>query len=150
MKKRYNKYAMSIAQSFLAVLFKERGQIALTTVLLIGSFIMIMVLTLAFLSVSIVSSGRLIQSSNRALAISSAGVQDAMLRLIRDNNFDEDFQVSAGGDTASVDITNTASSDGRVIVVSSSTVNSSHRRVRAIISIVSSTGQVNLISMEQL
>ena len=141
---------MSIAQFFPTVLLKRRGQIALTTVLLIGSFIMIMVLTLAFLSVSIVSSGRLVQSSNRALAVSSAGVQDAVLKLIRNNAFNEDFQVNVGGDTASVDITNTAFNDGRVIVVSSSTVNSSQRGVRAIISIVSSTGQVNLISMEQL
>ena len=51
----------------------QKGQIALTTVFLIGSFIIIMALTLAFLSVSIVVSGRSVQSANQALFVASAG-----------------------------------------------------------------------------
>ncbi len=126
----------------------QKGQIALTTVFLIGSFIIIMALTLAFLSVSIVVSGRSVQSANQALFVASAGAEDAILKIVRDNTLSGSFALNVGGKIATVNIS--VITDGRVVITSSSTVNSSQKTVQAIISIVSSTGQVSVVSMQQI
>lgn len=130
--------------------FGRRGQVALTTVFLIGSFIILMALTLAFLSISIVTSGRSVQSSNQALSIASAGVEEAVLRVVRDTGFSGSFTVEVNGKTASVSVTNTSSTNGLVTIISSSTVHFSQRAIQAVLSITSSTGQVNVVSSQQI
>ncbi len=130
--------------------FYRRGQVALTTVFLIGSFIIIIALTLAFLSISAISSNYAVRSADRAFSVASAGIQDATLKLIRNNDYNESYVLDLGGDLVNVQVTNTRNIDNQAVVTASSTVGSGRRAIQAVLSIVSSTGQVNVISWRQI
>jgi hypothetical protein len=149
-KKRYNERAMD--QGKFNFYKSRKGQVALMTIFLIGSFIVLMTLTLAFLSISIVSSNRAVQASNRALSVATAGVQDAVLRLIRNKSYSTatPFRIEVNGDFADVSVANTSDANGQAIITSTSTVNTSQKVIQAVISIVSSTGQVRVLSLRQI
>lgn len=130
--------------------FDDKGQVALTTVFLIGSFIIIIALTLAFLSISAISSNYAVRSADRAFSAASAGIEDATLKLIRNNDYNENYILDLNGDLVSVQVVNTRNVDSQAVVTVSSTVGSGRRVIQAVLSIVSSTGQVNVISWRQI
>ena len=126
------------------------GQAALATVFLIGSFIILIALTLAFLSISVVNSNRSTQSANRALSVASAGVQEGVLKLLRDNTANGTFIIDVNGNTTTVTIVNNVVATGQAVITSNAIINASQRSVQANISIVSSTGQLSVISWRQI
>lgn len=129
---------------------RASGQVALTTVFLIGSFIIVITLTLAFLSISTIASNYATRSADRASSIASGGIDDAILRLIRNNTFSGNYTVDLNGGTALIEIANTSDVDSRAVITASSTVGSAVQTIQAVVSIVSSTGQVSVVSRKQL
>ena len=126
------------------------GQVAMTTVFLIGSFILLIVLTLAFISISGVSSNYAVRSGEKAYSVASAGLEDALLRLARNSTANLSYTFNVGSDTANVTIANNGATTGRATITATSVVGSSQRALQAVVSIVTSTGQVSLASWQQI
>ncbi|MEK7187992.1 MAG: hypothetical protein AAB691_04070, partial [Patescibacteria group bacterium] len=70
-------------------------------------------------------------------------------RLIRNRSYTGSFRVTVDGDTADVLIEN-GSVPNQVVITSTSTVMGSQKTVQAIVSISSITGQVSVVSINQL
>lgn len=125
------------------------GQAALSLVFLIGGIMVLIGVTLAFLVISFINASMGFQSANRALAVASGGVYDALLQLDRSMTFSGTYTVPLGAYTATVTVTNDQAA-GKATIDSSSIVSAHQRKIRATVSIATSSGQITLISWETL
>lgn len=129
----------------------SQGQTALSLVLIIGAVITIVGSTLAFLIFSFLNSSFGYQAAQRANAVATAGVEDALLRLVRNKDFGDTagYSVALGSDAATVSVTQNPGAS--LAYVSSSAVVSYRRRtLQVIVSITTSTGQVSVVSWKSL
>lgn len=126
------------------------GQATLSLVFLIGGIILIMSVTLAVLVMSFLNSGYGFQAANRSLAAAQAGVQDAHLKLLRDNELTGTYSFANGSSTANVTVTQDSPSAGKVTVVADATFSGYTRKVQAIFAVNATSSEVNLISWSQL
>lgn len=125
------------------------GQATLSLVFLVGGIIILISVTLAFLVVTFLNSSYGYQASNRALATAQAGVEDAYLQLARNKDFaPSPYQVTVGANIATVTIAQNAPSTGRVTITATSTVSRYQRKVQAIVSVATSTGELHVLSFE--
>lgn len=110
--------------------------------------------TLTFVVVSFLNSTYGFRDANQALALAESGVQDAMLQLARNKDFANAGycvpNTGCGTGTATVVVTQNAPASGQVTIISSASTNNRQKKVRAIISIATSTGEVDLLSWEIL
>lgn len=134
---------------------RRNGQAALSLVFLTGGIILLVGLSLAFLAISFINSSFAFQSANKALATASAGVNDAMVQLVRNKIFAGTYCVPSPPSippcdkgSANVVVSQNNPSPGLVKIVSDATSFVSRRKIRAIVSINSTTTQVNLVSWD--
>ena len=132
--------------------FQDNGQAVLSLVLLIGSIIAFVSVTLAFIALGFINSSTGFERANRALAVASAGVEDALMRLTRNKDLSatSPYTFSVGSSSVAVTITQGSPVSGQATVVSGSSVGPYTRQVQAIVAITSSTGEVQLISWGEL
>lgn len=130
----------------------NNGQATLALVLLIGGIITLIGVSLVFLVGSFINSGYGFQSSSRAFAVASAGVDDAIMKLVRNKDFyaASPYDVPVGNYNASVTVAKDTPVSGKTTIVSTATVGAYKRKVQAIVAIDSYTGQVHLVSWEEL
>ncbi len=130
----------------------RRGQAALSFVFLIGVIVLSIGVAVAFLANSFLNSGYGYQAANRAMAVASAGAEDALMRLARNKDFSSvsSYSVPVGSDSASVTVNQNSPSTGQAKIVSSATVSFQQRKFQVVVSIDSATGQVSLISWQLL
>jgi hypothetical protein len=125
---------------------KALGQAFLSTVLIIGSVMIFVGAAVAFLAVAFIDSGYGLQASNQAESVATAGANDAFLRLARNSSFSSaGYTVAAPNGNATVLVTQGSPVSGEVAVLSSATVSGRTRKISAVFSVASSTGQVILI-----
>ena len=131
------------------------GQAALSLVFLTGGIILLVGLSLAFLAISFINSSFAFQSANKALAAASAGVNDAMVQLVRNKIFSGTYCGPSPPSippcdkgSANVVVSQNNPSPGLVKIVSDATSFVSKRKIRAVVSINSTTTQVNLVSWD--
>jgi hypothetical protein len=98
---------------------QRNGQAALTLVLLVGGIAALTGVGLAFLSTSIIQSGRAAESGGAALAAAGAGTRDALLRLARDNQFEATtpYTIPVDTGTVAVTVTRTVANEARILSV---------------------------------
>jgi hypothetical protein len=122
------------------------GQAFLSTVLIIGGVMILIGATVAVLAATFVDSGYGLQASNQAESVATAGVNDAYLQLDRNAAFSSSgYSVSVPNGSETVVVTQgSGSSAGTATVLSSATVNGRTRKISALFSISTSTGQVIL------
>lgn len=113
---------------------------------------MVIGVSLAFIVLSFINSGYGFQSSNRALAVAAAGVEDAIIKLVRNKDFfsASPYDVPVGTYTASVSVAQNTPVSGRVTIVSTAAVAAYKRKIQAVVAVDSATGQVQLVSWDQL
>ncbi|MBI2033994.1 MAG: hypothetical protein HYT13_02765 [Candidatus Liptonbacteria bacterium] len=128
----------------------KSGQAALSLVFLTGGIIVLIGLSLAFLAISFINSSFGFQSANKALAVASAGVNDALIQLARNKSFSGSYCVPSpcGPGNSSTTVSQNTPSPGLVTIESQASSFTSRRRIKAIVSISSTTTQVNLISWD--
>ena len=125
------------------------GQAALSLVFLIGGIIIVVGVTLAFLSFSFINTSFGFQSAQRAEAIASAGARDALMQLARDNSFSSvGYNVPLGTDQATVVVTQSSPTAGQTTISSAATISNNTRQIRVIVSVDPSTGQVTVLSWQ--
>jgi len=125
------------------------GQAFLSMTLLIGGIIVAAGIILAFLVASFIDSGYGLQASYMAEVAATAGVEDAMLQLIRNGAFSSlsGYTVPVGANTANVTVS--APSSGLVTILSTATVSLRIRKITAVVSENPATNQITLISWQE-
>jgi hypothetical protein len=126
------------------------GQSILAFVFLIGGIIVLTGLALAFLATSFLNSAYGFRAAQRAQAVASAGVYDALMRLDRNSGFSSvGYDVTLGNDTAHVVVTQNLPSTGKATIVSTATVTLRQRTINVVVANASSTGQIVVVSWAQ-
>ncbi len=130
----------------------KRGQAVLSFVFLIGTIILSISLTVALLAYSFLSSGYGFQASNRAMALASAGAEDALLKLARNKDFSavSPYSVPVGNDSASVTVAQNSPVSGQAKIISTATIVFQQRKIQVVVSVDSVTGQISLFSWQLL
>ncbi|MCX7589932.1 MAG: hypothetical protein N2Z85_03290 [Patescibacteria group bacterium] len=126
------------------------GQAALSTIILIGGIITLITITLVIIISSYATSAYSYQNSQRALAVANAGADDALLRLVRDKDFENTsgYIVYSGSDSATVKVVQDIANK-KAIILSVANILGYNKKVRAIVSI-NNDGEVRLIKREQI
>ena len=120
------------------------GQAALSTIFIIGGIAVFAALTMAFLALSFLNATASVQAGNRAEEVAAAGLNDALMKLARNWSYaTTSFTVPVDIYTATVQITNTTST-GQVTILSTGVVSNNIRKIQAVATIVTSTGEVTL------
>jgi len=106
---------------------------------------------MAFLVVTFVNSGFGFQAANQALSAASAGANDAIIQLSRDKDFASvGYTVPVNGVSATVAVSQNTPLSGQVTIISQAGVSQRKRKIQVIMSVNSSTGQVDMVSWQQL
>lgn len=137
------------------------GQATLALVFLVGGIAITVGVSLAFLVISFTNSAFSYQAANRALAIASAGANDALLQLARNGNFrtasfpgggycvdSGDAGTFCDAGSALVQVANGAAA-GTVVVTSRASVSNTIRKIEVVAAMGSST-QVSVLSWRLL
>jgi hypothetical protein len=121
----------------------RRGQIALSTVILIGGVSIMIGVGIMVLVSSFLNSSYGYQAAERALAVAHSGSNDALLRLLRNKDLSGTYTITLKDGTASVTVTQ---GSGSATIVSQAVVSGYKRKVRTMVSINPVTGEVSLLS----
>lgn len=112
-----------------------------------GGIIIVLGVTLAFLSFSFINSSFGVQASQRAEAVATGGARDALVQLARDTNFSSvGYTVPVGTDQATVTVTQGAPAASQVTIISTATIMNYTRRAQVIVAVNANTGQVGVLS----
>lgn len=130
----------------------RRGQSLLALVMLIGGIILAAGTALALVTASFVGSGYGYQASEQAEGVATAGAEDALLQLARNNQFSNTggYSFAVGSSTATVTVTQNSPSSGFVTVVSATTISLHIRKIQVILSENPTTGQTTVVSWNEV
>lgn len=142
-------------------IFFQSGMAALPMVLLIGGIVVEISLAGAFISFFAVQSGLGVKLSDEALAAAKSGVQDAVLKIIRNKNFSSPsgYILATGNRSAVVTVCHdsyTAStacdtlSVGKDEIISTGSALLKRRKMKAMINIDSVSGEIKIESIEEI
>ena len=142
----------SALHSTFYILHSPKGQAALSFVFIVGVIVLSIALTVAFLAASFLNSGYGYQTAKRAMAVASAGAEDALIKLARNKDFSSvsSYSVPVGSDSASVTVTQNSPVAGQAKIISSATAFFQQRKIQVVVSVDSNTGQISLISWQLL
>ncbi len=125
------------------------GQAALATSFVIGVTVLFAGITMSFLASSFLQATYGFQAASRANAAASAGIQDALLQLARNKDFAPGtYSIPLGFATTTVTVTRDSPVAGRITILATSTVQRYEQRLRAVVSVSTSTGHVDLLSWQ--
>lgn len=132
--------------------FRRQGQTALSLTFLIGTIILFAGVAIALVVMSFLNATYGYQAATRAYAAASGGVQDGLLQLIRNKTFSSPggYSVPLNSYSASVTVNQNTPITGQVTIVSAATVSNYTRRIQAIASVSTSTGQVDLLLWQSI
>ena len=118
---------------------------------MIGSIIIAVAAVFIVLVIAGVSSAYGYRSAQAAAGAATAGVEDAMIQLVRNGGFSSGgYAVTSGSYAANVTVSQGTPSAGYVTAISAATVSGVTRKLSALFSENTSTGQVNLITVQTL
>lgn len=132
------------------------GQAFLALVFLIGSIIVLLGVTIAFLVNSSVDTSYGYANVEVAEAVATAGVEDALLQLDRNVCFPaggtNPYTVAVGSNTATITVTQTAPStcDAKITILSVATVTNRTRKVNVTLIPDPNTGQLQITSWQTI
>ncbi len=131
-------------------MFRDRsGQAALITTFIVGATVIFAGITMSFLATSFLQATYGFESATLANAAAMAGIQDALLQLTRNKDFSPGvYSIPLGTATTTVTVTRGSPTSDKITILATSTVRRYEQRVRAIVSVVTSTGQIDLLSWQ--
>ncbi len=129
------------------------GQAFLSLVLLMGGTMLLIGLTLVFITVSFVDTGYGYQAISQAEAMATSGAEDALLQLERNNSTfgssgGESYTLPVGSGYANVTVTTNAPSAGFVTILSTASVANHTRNVTIVAAVNATTSQVSIASWQ--
>ena len=129
---------------------KNSGVAMLPLVLLIGGLITVIAITITLTSSLSSHSSAAIKWSSEALAGAQAGVDDGIIKIIRNNSHSGTSTLAIGNANVTVSIDSNAPISGKGTIISCGVVRSSQRKLQAIVNIDAITGQVNIESIQEI
>ncbi|MCL5004671.1 MAG: hypothetical protein M1170_01865 [Patescibacteria group bacterium] len=129
----------------------NRGTAALPAMLFIGGIIVEIALAGAFISYYLSQSGFGVKISAEALAAAEAGVQDALIRIIRDKNFSSaGYNLTVGNRSANIIVCkDSCAGTGKHKITSTGTAMLKRRKIEAVANVDSVTGEVKIESVQE-
>jgi hypothetical protein len=130
----------------------KKGQAALSFVFLVGTITLSIGVTISLLAASFLNSGYGFRASNRAMALASAGAEDALVKLARNKDFSavSAYSVPVGNDSAIVTVNQNSPSAGQANIISTAAFSFQQRKIQVIVSINNMTGEISVISWRPL
>lgn len=143
---------MRVLNSKFWILDTVGGQSTISFVFLVGVIILSIGVTVAVIAASFLNSGYGFQASNGAMAVATAGAEDALLRLARNKDFSSPsgYSVPIGGNSASVTVSQNSPSAGQAKIISSGTILFQQRKIQVVVSVNATSGQISVLSWQLL
>ncbi|MFH1346691.1 MAG: hypothetical protein ABIH10_00380 [Spirochaetota bacterium] len=133
---------------------KQKAAVTLSITLLVGGLILELGIALAFVSYYLVQGGFGLKLSEEALTAARSGVQDAMVRIVRDSNFNPSpnpYSLTVGSGSAQITVCkDTCAGTDKFQVDSLGSVLTKRRQVRAVIAVDNLTGEAKLESEKEI
>jgi hypothetical protein len=128
------------------------GTAALPAMLFIGGIIVEIGIAGAFISYYLSQSGFGVKMSAEALAAAEAGVQDAIIKIIRDKNFTSaGYDLTVGNRSANVVVCkDSCAGTGKHKITSTGSALAKRRKLEAIVNVHSTTGEVRVESITEV
>ncbi len=128
------------------------GAAALPVVLVIGSVVLELTLVSSFVAYTLSQSGFGERASTEALFVARSGAMDAIRKVVRNKDFSDadGYTLTVGSKSASVTVTKDSPTTGQTRVVSTGTAWLRQKKIRADLTVNATTGEVNLISFEEI
>ncbi|TSC60130.1 MAG: hypothetical protein LiPW15_8 [Parcubacteria group bacterium LiPW_15] len=134
---------------------RHQGQAALSLIFLIGGIALLVAVTLSLVAINFLNSTFAFQSANKAMALATSGVEDALVQLNRNSSFSNigGYMVPAGctigaADCATVLVTQSSPAANQATIVSTATSFASQRKIQVVVAIDPNTGQLDIVSWE--
>lgn len=130
----------------------SRGQAFLALVIVIGGIVLSLGVTLALVTVSFINSTYGYQATQQAESAATAGAEDALLQLARNNTFSNivGYSLAAGSSTATITVNQNTPSVNFITVLSIATVSLRTRKIQVILSLNATTGQTSVLSWKDV
>ncbi|PIU99250.1 hypothetical protein COS59_00725 [Candidatus Wolfebacteria bacterium CG03_land_8_20_14_0_80_36_15] len=134
---------------------QNKGAAFLPVVLLISGLVTVIVAAIVLTSTLASTGSARTKWSAEALAISQAGIDDGIIKIIRNKNCPDasclsSFTLSAGNGTTSVTIAKDTPSNGKHTVTSLAKVRVAQKKLQAIVNTNAITGQVEIESIQEV
>ncbi|MBI5220528.1 MAG: hypothetical protein HY978_01665 [Candidatus Liptonbacteria bacterium] len=127
------------------------GQAALSLVFLIGGIIILIGVTVAFLSFSSVNTSFGFQSAQSAEDVAAAGANDALLQIVRNKSFaSAGYAMPLGSNSATVTVAQNSPATNQATITSQATVSGYVRKLQVVVEINATTGQTSILSWQSL
>ncbi|MBI4993724.1 hypothetical protein HZC33_02075 [Candidatus Wolfebacteria bacterium] len=138
----------------------EKGVVALPMILLMGGIIVEIAIAGAFIAFYMSQSGFGVKLSDEALAAAKSGIQDAIIKIIRDKSFSvsSGYNLTIGSRSATIIVcrdsyTTSVACDtanvGKDEIISTGSATLKRRKLKAIVNVNSVTGEVKIESIEE-
>ncbi|TRZ64709.1 MAG: hypothetical protein D4Q79_00965 [Spirochaetia bacterium] len=132
----------------------QKAAVTLSMTLLVGGLIVELGIALAFISYYLAQGGFGLKLSEEAMAAARSGAQDAIMRIVRDANFNPSpnpYTLAIGNSSAQITICkDTCAGTGKTQIDSLGSVLNKRRQIRVIVSIDSQTGKTELESEKEI
>lgn len=130
---------------------KQKGMAMLPLVLVVGTVMIEFGIALTFVVYMANLSGYGNRLSEEAFLAARSGVNDAVLKLVRDKDFSTTgYNLTVGRGTAWVVVESGQPNTNQARITSTGTVLTREKKLQAIISIDSSTSLINIVSTEEI
>ncbi len=136
------------------IMKSQKAAVTLSMTILVGGLIVELGIALAFVSYYLMQGGFGLKLSEEAMAAARSGAQDAIMRIVRDANFNPSpnpYTLTIGNGSAQVTVCkDTCAGTGKFQVDSLGSVLTKRRQIRAIIVVDSLTGKAELESEKEI
>ena len=130
----------------------RNGQAIFSFVFLVGTIVVAIGVTLAFLAFSFINISFGFRAGERASAAAAGGANDGVMQLVRNKSFSNVSGYSVPGDAAAatVSVSQNTPVSGEATIISTATVSGYERRIKAVVAVDPTTGQVTLINWNKI
>lgn len=128
----------------------QNGAIGLPLILLASALITEIAVTLTLTSFLLGNSTADIKWSIEALSASQSGIEEGIMNVIRNKDYSGASTISVGNATVSIITSSTYPSAGKDTITSLATIRQIKRKLEAVININSTTGQVEIQSIQEI
>ena len=133
---------------------KQKAAVTLSMTILVGGLIVELGIALAFISYYLLQGGFGLKLSEQAITAAKSGAQDAVIRIVRDANFNPSpnpYTLTIGSGSAQITVCkDTCAGTGKIQIDSLGSVLTKRRQIRAIVSVSSQTCEVRLESEKEI
>ncbi len=131
----------------------RKGVVVIPTVLMLGGLLAVIALTGSMVVYLLTRSNYNLQLSSDAFLLAKTGTQDAVLRLIRDNNFNPSSGYDPTGDNKNQVVINVLLSNSDTLkkeIISTGCSLGRYRQLRSVVEINKNTGELKLLSTDEI